>query len=531
MGAAAMVAPAANAQGWRNVNHLLPGGVSQCTGWSGQVTGGGNNIAEIFAGAGMVYQVIPDLPAGQYTLTANAFYRDGSAPESAARHFDGTETHDGVLFINSTEVAVKSLFDKEGVTKATILPESGYVWGLVPNSVDEAANDFELGNYVNTVTAQHPGGDMIIGYKCYGKPGTLDASKQLVGGDETEAWSIFGNFKLKDSADKEIKLGGDGKFDMIKDQNWSVVNVSNGSKGHGFQNGGVYSKTNASVYDHSMTVKDLPAGKYRFYIQSFNMHYLGAHPGYFIPMKGAYRVWEGKSAYDLYKEGATVYPRGTTNGDAVASGTVNVDKLEAYLYAYEGEKVLMANYWDGEAEVNDWFLGYEDEGTHVDGVKDMREFAFEKKIKNLFDENLTEYPETQNYKLANGSMKYVQADGNPTWFESGHMREVAAFFLAHPDLYQNYIEFELTAPKTVTIGYHKDVNQNNYSHPVNDFRLEYFDPNYTGNSTVGGSGVADVVIDENAPVEYYNLQGIRVAEPANGIYIVKQGNKTKKVVL
>lgn len=36
--------------------------------------------------------------------------------------------------------------------------------------------------------------------------------------------------------------------------------------------------------------------------------------------------------------------------------------------------------------------------------------------------------------------------------------------------------------------------------------------------------------DTNAPVEYYNLQGIRVAEPANGIYIRRQGNRVSKEI-
>ncbi len=36
---------------------------------------------------------------------------------------------------------------------------------------------------------------------------------------------------------------------------------------------------------------------------------------------------------------------------------------------------------------------------------------------------------------------------------------------------------------------------------------------------------------ENAPVEYYNLQGVKVENPSNGIFIKKQGTKTTKVVL
>ena len=36
---------------------------------------------------------------------------------------------------------------------------------------------------------------------------------------------------------------------------------------------------------------------------------------------------------------------------------------------------------------------------------------------------------------------------------------------------------------------------------------------------------------ENAPVEYYNLQGVKVENPENGIFIKKQGRKTTKVIL
>ncbi|MDE6126976.1 MAG: hypothetical protein K2G30_08465 [Muribaculaceae bacterium] len=46
-----------------------------------------------------------------------------------------------------------------------------------------------------------------------------------------------------------------------------------------------------------------------------------------------------------------------------------------------------------------------------------------------------------------------------------------------------------------------------------------------------GAGVETVEANDNAPVEYYNLQGVRVAEPANGIFIRRQGNKVTKVAL
>ena len=41
----------------------------------------------------------------------------------------------------------------------------------------------------------------------------------------------------------------------------------------------------------------------------------------------------------------------------------------------------------------------------------------------------------------------------------------------------------------------------------------------------------DFMIEDEAPAEYYNLQGIKVNNPNGGIFIKKQGNKVSKVVL
>lgn len=48
----------------------------------------------------------------------------------------------------------------------------------------------------------------------------------------------------------------------------------------------------------------------------------------------------------------------------------------------------------------------------------------------------------------------------------------------------------------------------------------------------GYNGVHDVIVDEDdAPVEYFNLQGVRVTNPEHGLFIRRQGNKTTKVIL
>lgn len=46
----------------------------------------------------------------------------------------------------------------------------------------------------------------------------------------------------------------------------------------------------------------------------------------------------------------------------------------------------------------------------------------------------------------------------------------------------------------------------------------------------GAASVAGIS-DENAPVEYYNLNGMKVTNPANGIFIRRQGNTATKVII
>lgn len=45
------------------------------------------------------------------------------------------------------------------------------------------------------------------------------------------------------------------------------------------------------------------------------------------------------------------------------------------------------------------------------------------------------------------------------------------------------------------------------------------------------SGISSVVVDNNAPAVYYNLQGVEVANPVSGIYIRVRGNSVSKIVL
>lgn len=45
------------------------------------------------------------------------------------------------------------------------------------------------------------------------------------------------------------------------------------------------------------------------------------------------------------------------------------------------------------------------------------------------------------------------------------------------------------------------------------------------------TGIDGINSDLDAPVEYYNLNGVRVSEPADGIFLRRQGSKVSKVVV
>lgn len=53
----------------------------------------------------------------------------------------------------------------------------------------------------------------------------------------------------------------------------------------------------------------------------------------------------------------------------------------------------------------------------------------------------------------------------------------------------------------------------------------------SGYRVSGTSGIGTVEVNEDAPVEYYNLQGIRVENPVHGLYIRRQGSTATKVIL
>lgn len=447
------VAGTANAE-WSNVNGQYMKNPAFIPGWSGALTGTTDGVAEVYNGAFELYQVINDAPAGEYTLTANAFYRYTNNGDSELNMKDG-KNHNAYIFIGDNKTVVEGLFDNTAAT--------------YPNDKATANEAFVAGRYVNTVKVNHKGGDLKFGIA-------------NTGGRQDE-WCCFDNFKITGPNGDVAVINGDFSKELNIDANqteWDIVNFDGDTKKPDVNKaGGVYRKTNASPYNFG-TMLELPAGKYRFGVQSFMRYGDGNQKGWHTRVKSSWQRIEENSAYDNYLAGVEI-PAENRGYLYVAYGTADdIKPLEASEAKYYQDKEIMS----------------------------------------IFAENLAEWPD--NEPKIDGTDEFGYG-----WCDSGFEYQAAKCFIANPDKYRNYVEFEIAEPQKVWVGIKVDKKFGNndfaYWNPFRDFTIEKY--------VEGGSGVAEIVVDENAPVEYYNLQGIRVANPENGLYIVKQGNKVTKRII
>lgn len=72
----------------------------------------------------------------------------------------------------------------------------------------------------------------------------------------------------------------------------------------------------------------------------------------------------------------------------------------------------------------------------------------------------------------------------------------------------------------------------NNTYYVYDLKLDLLNNKLTIDGTKHTTGVESISVEDSvAPVEYFNLQGVRVENPENGLYIVRQGNKVSKQLI
>ncbi len=468
----AAIAATATAGAYRDVTGQYMTNPAWIPGWQGALAATADGVAEVWDGAFRLYQTLPDMEAGQYTLKVDALYRCGNNDYAKANMANGAN-HYAYIFINGEKLAVKGLFDGRDAA---------------PNNTSEANAAFAAGEYTNEITVSHPGGDMVVGI--------------MNEGGYNDEWCCFDNFKLLKGAEDVTSKINNADFTGTlnnKVESWNYNNADGANKTPDVnKHGGVYRKTNASCYNMGQQI-DLPAGKYRFSMLTFH-RYGGA--GNFndkiVTCKGEWKfASKGRSPKDWFE--ANDYE-------------TNVDYSHAYIYMSKNTKKPSNLDWD--EDFGDLILGTDIRVR----IKDCWEIC---------NGNYAEMPDNETRPSAAeteivpeyGSVRNVVGG----WEDSGSERESAAAFVNEPEKYRQFVEFELDEPAKVWVGFGKNSNTSDeYWHPWADIKLEKWDEN-------ASSGIADIVVeDENAPVEYYNLQGVRVANPANGLFIVKKGNKATK---
>lgn len=494
LGVAALCGSSAMADGyWRNLNNEVLEYPAFIKGWSGAISASDNNVAESWNGGFDLYQVLNDMPAGDYTLSISAFYRNWNDPDFA---------NNAWIYINDVKAQVADISDGNDV------PWNRY----------DANQAFQAGRYVNTVSCT------------LAEEGPLTIGIQSTGGFVDE-WTCFGNVKLTgpdgDMTDRIVNADFSSDFnpesndavDVWWDQvftptRWNPVNYDLAIKMPQINlHGAIYSKCNCAGWNYGQYV-DLVPGKYRLSIQGLYC------PGVETNLEGWGADYKSEFADPVEKETALDRHNNDMHG------------LFPVIYftnggTFEGEDQL-----DGDGFGQYKPMDLEDAQYDVPDA-----FYYEVNLPCLFDEEMDNYIDiVNNYPFDVKSQMpdatpdermaaYPNATGHIDR-DNGHFDEVIAYMVQNPDSYRVYLEVEVTEATKAWVGVKRDIGNDPSRQwtAFRDFKLE----RWTETNTQGISSVAN---DAEATPEYYTIQGIRVAQPTQGVYIVKQGSKVTKQVI
>ncbi|MDE6403307.1 MAG: hypothetical protein K2K86_05835, partial [Muribaculaceae bacterium] len=331
-----------------------------------------------------------------------------------------------------------------------------------PNNQWDADAAFQEGRYVNTVKANHPGGDLVLGI-C--NPGCY-----------WDEWCAYDNFKLT-GPNGDVTLVNpnfDEGFDSKR--SWNNVNYKSAEKTPDTQKdgatGGDYRKCGGSPYKYGQQV-ELPAGTYRFSMLTF------------------YRCGSEVSA-----DGSKYYHH-KTGVESAAYGKMNrtpYDWFQANDYDEQEADYSFPYLFMSKNETCPKDLNYEDDfGDLVAGV-DVRT-----RVKDCWELNNGDI----NAMPHNNPMGPTK-DGDPDAYlpyetknkcnyfqDSGHEREAGAAFVAEPEKYYHYVEFTLTEPTKVWVGMGKNEDTSDgYWQAWADQKLEMLVAGASEEPNIQGSGTA-----------------------------------------
>ena len=136
-------------------------------------------------------------------------------------------------------------------------------------------------------------------------------------------------------------------------------------------------------------------------------------------------------------------------------------------------------------------------------------------------EVLTNFNGTQQIDADEIEISFTETEGHSIYYKLDDGLVVAAEAETTDDGFTKYdaaTPVKISGSKTLSF-----YSQNDATGAKSDVRVLKFDVS---------TGIESVVADgENGVVEYFNLHGVRVDTPANGLYIRRQGNSVEKVIV
>lgn len=120
----------------------------------------------------------------------------------------------------------------------------------------------------------------------------------------------------------------------------------------------------------------------------------------------------------------------------------------------------------------------------------------------------------------------VEFDGNPEWAQlmNSSWTDLALENTKVEADGKVTLNFALTSAAITELNANKQFIVNGASNGPAVTKVYVVDPSHVG--------ITDITADENAPVEFFNLQGMRISEPAAGqVVIRRQGNKVQKMLV
>ena len=173
-----------------------PSFTDSAKGWSLDPTRNYGSI-EFYEKTFDLYQILPNMPAGTYRFTADAFQRPGSNEDVYSAYSSGTDNVNAVIYVNSSSQIIKNVMSAQ---QNSSISNGEYTTAgntYVPNNMESGSAYLNRNKYNNVLEGEFAAGDLRIGLR-----GTVS---------NTYYWTMADNFKL-------YFMGADGVVVSLKDQ-------------------------------------------------------------------------------------------------------------------------------------------------------------------------------------------------------------------------------------------------------------------------------------------------------------------------